>query len=293
MHRRSTSGAPAKVNLCLFLGGTRADGRHELVTVFESVSLADELVLETLARSGTDRSSAPASPARTWSPMRSLTLRAVAAGERRRCRSRSTSGSRSRPAWGAGRPTPPRCCARRAGSPRSRRPQCSRSPPSSAPTSQPARSRARARHRRRRDRRARCPARRPRVAGAAAAVRPLDRGRLRGGRLARSRAGRPDLDARRAELECSLVAEIAAARRSARQRSRAGGRVARARGRAARCSAAVEAGAEHAIVCGSGPTVVGIWWGLDAVARVDQARDRIAAQFPGAICVQPVPRAEA
>jgi 4-diphosphocytidyl-2-C-methyl-D-erythritol kinase len=40
--------APGKVNLCLFLGGTREDGRHELVTVFESVSLADELVLETL-----------------------------------------------------------------------------------------------------------------------------------------------------------------------------------------------------------------------------------------------------
>jgi 4-diphosphocytidyl-2-C-methyl-D-erythritol kinase len=35
--------APAKVNLCLFLGATRADGRHELVTVFDSVSLFDEL----------------------------------------------------------------------------------------------------------------------------------------------------------------------------------------------------------------------------------------------------------
>ncbi len=37
--------APGKVNLCLFLGPARADGRHELVTVFESVSLADELTL--------------------------------------------------------------------------------------------------------------------------------------------------------------------------------------------------------------------------------------------------------
>jgi len=35
--------APAKVNLCLFLGPTRADGRHELVTVFDSISLFDEL----------------------------------------------------------------------------------------------------------------------------------------------------------------------------------------------------------------------------------------------------------
>jgi 4-diphosphocytidyl-2-C-methyl-D-erythritol kinase len=37
--------APGKVNLCLCLGPARADGRHELVTVFESVSLADELTL--------------------------------------------------------------------------------------------------------------------------------------------------------------------------------------------------------------------------------------------------------
>jgi 4-diphosphocytidyl-2-C-methyl-D-erythritol kinase len=39
--------APAKINLGLFLGPVRAsDGRHELVTVMQSVSLADELTLE-------------------------------------------------------------------------------------------------------------------------------------------------------------------------------------------------------------------------------------------------------
>ncbi|HEY1507693.1 MAG TPA: hypothetical protein VGF93_01740 [Solirubrobacteraceae bacterium] len=37
--------APGKVNLCLLLGAVRADGRHELVTVFESLSLHDELEL--------------------------------------------------------------------------------------------------------------------------------------------------------------------------------------------------------------------------------------------------------
>lgn len=38
--------APAKVNLGLFLGPTReSDGRHELVTVMQSISLADELTL--------------------------------------------------------------------------------------------------------------------------------------------------------------------------------------------------------------------------------------------------------
>jgi 4-diphosphocytidyl-2-C-methyl-D-erythritol kinase len=41
--------APAKVNLSLFLGGVREDGRHRLATVFESLSLADTLELETLS----------------------------------------------------------------------------------------------------------------------------------------------------------------------------------------------------------------------------------------------------
>ena len=38
--------APAKVNLCLYVGPTRADGRHELVTVFQPIGLADEVELE-------------------------------------------------------------------------------------------------------------------------------------------------------------------------------------------------------------------------------------------------------
>lgn len=41
--------APGKVNLCLFVGAARGDGRHELVTLFESVSLADELEVQAAA----------------------------------------------------------------------------------------------------------------------------------------------------------------------------------------------------------------------------------------------------
>jgi 4-diphosphocytidyl-2-C-methyl-D-erythritol kinase len=37
--------AYAKVNLCLFLGPVRTDGRHELVTLLEPVSLVDDLVI--------------------------------------------------------------------------------------------------------------------------------------------------------------------------------------------------------------------------------------------------------
>jgi 4-diphosphocytidyl-2-C-methyl-D-erythritol kinase len=38
--------APAKINVCLFLGPARADGRHELVSIMQSVTLADRLRLE-------------------------------------------------------------------------------------------------------------------------------------------------------------------------------------------------------------------------------------------------------
>lgn len=37
--------APAKINVCLFLGPTRSDGRHELVSVMQSLTLADEVTL--------------------------------------------------------------------------------------------------------------------------------------------------------------------------------------------------------------------------------------------------------
>jgi 4-diphosphocytidyl-2-C-methyl-D-erythritol kinase len=38
--------APAKINACLFLGPQRADGRHELVTIFQPLALHDEVTLE-------------------------------------------------------------------------------------------------------------------------------------------------------------------------------------------------------------------------------------------------------
>lgn len=49
-----------------------------------------------------------------------------------------------------------------------------------------------------------------------------------------------------------------------------------------------EAGAEHALVSGSGPTVVGIWWGTGALARARQAATTLAARFPGATPTTPV-----
>lgn len=44
--------APAKLNLCLFLGPTRDDGLHDLVSVFESISLSDEVAIDTTPANG-------------------------------------------------------------------------------------------------------------------------------------------------------------------------------------------------------------------------------------------------
>jgi 4-diphosphocytidyl-2-C-methyl-D-erythritol kinase len=46
---RLVTHAPGKVNLCLYVGAPRADGYHPLVSVFQAVTLADELVLEPAA----------------------------------------------------------------------------------------------------------------------------------------------------------------------------------------------------------------------------------------------------
>ena len=48
------------------------------------------------------------------------------------------------------------------------------------------------------------------------------------------------------------------------------------------------AGADHAIVSGSGPTVVGIWWGPDAAERAGSATDGLRESYPGAIIATPV-----
>jgi 4-diphosphocytidyl-2-C-methyl-D-erythritol kinase len=51
---RLVARAPGKVNLCLFVGARRADGRHEVVTLLESVSVADELSIAAVDEPGAD-----------------------------------------------------------------------------------------------------------------------------------------------------------------------------------------------------------------------------------------------
>ncbi|HEY2766740.1 MAG TPA: hypothetical protein VGI76_00695 [Solirubrobacteraceae bacterium] len=67
--------APAKINLGLFLGPSRADGRHELVTVMQSISLADELTLS-WAPGGDDRVVCPGVPGPPDENLAALALQA-------------------------------------------------------------------------------------------------------------------------------------------------------------------------------------------------------------------------
>jgi 4-diphosphocytidyl-2-C-methyl-D-erythritol kinase len=46
--------------------------------------------------------------------------------------------------------------------------------------------------------------------------------------------------------------------------------------------------ADHAIVCGSGPTVAGLYWGADALARAREVAEKLAARYPQASAVVPV-----
>ncbi|MDQ3723863.1 MAG: 4-(cytidine 5'-diphospho)-2-C-methyl-D-erythritol kinase, partial [Actinomycetota bacterium] len=41
-----TTEARAKINLCLFVGPRRADGRHEIVTLMDTLDLCDEVRME-------------------------------------------------------------------------------------------------------------------------------------------------------------------------------------------------------------------------------------------------------
>ncbi len=67
--------APAKINLGLFLGPRRDDGRHELATVMQSISLADELTISP-ALGGVDEVLAAGVPG---PPGENLAARALAA----------------------------------------------------------------------------------------------------------------------------------------------------------------------------------------------------------------------
>jgi 4-diphosphocytidyl-2-C-methyl-D-erythritol kinase len=46
--------------------------------------------------------------------------------------------------------------------------------------------------------------------------------------------------------------------------------------------------ADNVLVCGSGPTTAGLYWGSDSKVRADAAADAMLGRFPGAVAVRPV-----
>jgi 4-diphosphocytidyl-2C-methyl-D-erythritol kinase len=52
--------------------------------------------------------------------------------------------------------------------------------------------------------------------------------------------------------------------------------------------AARAAGADHALVCGSGPTVAGLFWGADGAERAADAAQSLSEDYAGAVAAQPV-----
>jgi 4-diphosphocytidyl-2-C-methyl-D-erythritol kinase len=54
--------------------------------------------------------------------------------------------------------------------------------------------------------------------------------------------------------------------------------------------AAVDAGADDGLVCGSGPTVVGVCWGADCAGRAQEAAGRLRVRWPGSVAVNTVQR---
>ncbi len=48
------------------------------------------------------------------------------------------------------------------------------------------------------------------------------------------------------------------------------------------------AGAEQTLVCGSGPTSAGLFWGEQALARATSCVDRLRPRYPGALVAEPV-----
>jgi 4-diphosphocytidyl-2-C-methyl-D-erythritol kinase len=229
--------APGKVNLCLFLGGARADGRHELVTVFESVSIADELVLATMA-AGSDRVICPGvdGPNLVSAALEGLRARGWDAPP-----VQIEIVKRIRVAIGTGAGDQVRSLAPLA-------------PHALLILPLPARL------------------------STADVYAEADRLELP--------RDRNELDARLRELDVTLgpgarlpesllVNDLQPAAISLCPQ------VVRALG------AALDAGADHAFVCGSGPTVAGVYWDPQAAQRAAAAADYLADRFPGTVSATP------
>lgn len=283
--------AYAKVNLCLLLGGARDDGRHELVTVFESVTLADELTIECPARSGADAVVCAGVSGPNLVAEAINNLRAVGWGappveveiEKRIPVAAGMGGGsadaaallRAAPALADVAPDAIQEIAARLGADVPS--QLDPGPALGTGAGELVRPLAAITEH------ALLVVPQPFGLSTADVYREADA-------LALPRTA-TELEALHAELEFSLVAEIQLPDHLVANDLQPAS-LSLAPQLSGPLTAAIEAGCERAIVCGSGPTVIGVCWGTDALERVDLARERIAGQFPGAVTVEPVVRRE-
>jgi 4-diphosphocytidyl-2-C-methyl-D-erythritol kinase len=278
--------APGKVNLSLFLGPTRADGRHELVTLFESLTLADELTLSVLPDGSPDEVVCPGVEGEN------LAARAIAALRARRWAGppvRITIDKRVPVAAGMGGGSADAAAALRLDAEVSPLPPATRLevatelgadvPSQLAPGLWLGTGAGEvlwefaplAAH-------ALVVLPLPHALATPAVYAEADRlelGRTAGDlvalreRLAALGAGAvPPADLLVNDLEpaavalCPAVGEALAAMRSA--------------------------GAENTLVCGSGPTVAGVFWGTAAAGAAERACTRLRGSYPGALVARPV-----
>jgi 4-diphosphocytidyl-2-C-methyl-D-erythritol kinase len=283
--------APAKVNLCLFLGGTRADGRHELVTLFESLSLADEVELEPVAGAAgagaADRVICPGVQGDN------LALAAIAA-----LRARGWAGPPVQITITKRIPVAAGMAGGSADAAAALRLAAALAPAAPADLAAVAASLG-----------ADVPSQlAPGLAlgtGAGELVEPRApiaphafvilpcAAQLATAAVYRE-ADRLGLARSAAQLRACHASLDAALRPDARLRGEltvndlAPAALSLCPAIAGALSAAVAAGAEHAIVCGSGPTVAGLFWGRDAVARAALAARALAGAYPDAAVATPV-----
>jgi 4-diphosphocytidyl-2-C-methyl-D-erythritol kinase len=281
---RLTEAAYAKVNLCLFLGGARADGRHELVTLFESVGLCDELEI-TPQPGGSDKVLSPGVKGPNLVTDALAGLRA-AGWDAPPLRVRITKRIPVAAGLGGGSADAAALlrCAPRLGAVE---PERVRALAASLGADVPSQLRPR-----------------PAIGtGAGEILQPV--GELAGHALlllpqaawlstARvyaeaERLGLPrerhELDALRARLQAGTREPRLPAELVLNDLQPASLSLCPEIGDA--LTAAIEAGADQAIVCGSGPTVIGIYWGDQGIERAGDGAQKLRRRYPGAAAVLP------
>jgi 4-diphosphocytidyl-2-C-methyl-D-erythritol kinase len=281
---RLTEAAYAKVNLCLFLGAPRPDGRHELVTLFESVGLHDELEI-TPHLGGSDEVVCPG--VRGPNLVRAALAGLRAAGwDAPPVRVRITKRIPVAAGLGGGSADAAALlrCALRVGSVD---PERVRALAASLGADVPSQLWPR-----------------PAIGTGAGEILqpvgelavhallllpqavPLSTARVyaQADRLGLGRTG-DELAALRSELEAATGKAMLPARLVLNDLQPASLSLCPAIEDA--LTAALEAGAEQAIVCGSGPTVTGVYWGDDGIDRARDSREKLRSRFPGAAAVLP------